>query len=73
MTTAITTDGYHERLADINPRIGQNPLSVARRDETPQDITPCKEHNVRCRFLLQERGSESSAMCDSVGCIRPCH
>ena len=26
---------------DINP-LGQNPLSVARSDETPQDITPCR-------------------------------
>jgi len=42
-----------------NP-LDQNPLSVARPDETLRTQPPVElEHNVRCRFLLQERGSES--------------
>jgi len=51
---------HYIRLADINPpditRLGQNPLPVARPDETPRTL----EHNVYdVVFQLQERGSES--------------
>jgi len=37
--------------------LGQNPPVSGKAGRNPQDITPVElEHNVRCHFLLQERG-----------------
>ena len=47
-----------------NP-LGQNPLSVARPDKTPGH-NPCREHNVQCRFLLQESGFWTTGLCPGV-------
>jgi len=105
----ISTCGYYcswaqwdtssSRLADITP--GSEPLCQWQgRTKPPRSEPPVElEHNVRCRFMLQERVfwklnfrgfwtrglcpgvyvrqswnfAFKSAMCDSVGFIRPCH